>query len=89
MGVKLVVVLGHTNYSAISEAIKGFHEGHSIEIINDIIDGIGDVKDPLKASCLNVRNSVRLIKEDLGERLDMKVIGALYNIRSGTVEFDI
>ena len=89
MGVNLVVVLGHTNCGAIAEAIKGLHEGHSIEIINDIIDGIGHEQDPLKASCLNIRNSVRLIKEDLGERLDMKVVGALYNIRSGTVDFDI
>ena len=89
MGVKLVVVLGHTNCGAISEAIKGFHEGHSIEIINDIIDGIGHEQDPLKASCLNVKNSVMLIKEDLGDRLDMKVVGALYDIRSGTVDFDI
>ena len=89
MGVNLVVVLGHTNCGAIAEAIKGFHEGHSIEIINDIIGGIGHEQDPLKASRLNVKNSVRLIKEDLGDRLDMKVIGAIYDIRSGTVDFDI
>lgn len=89
MGVNLVVVLGHTNCGAIAEAINGFHEGHSIEIINDIIDGIGAESDPIKASCLNIRNSARLIKEDLGERLDMKVVGALYDIRTGKVEFDI
>ena len=89
MGVKLVLVLGHTNCGAIAEAIKGFHEGHSIEIINDIIDGIGCEKDPIKASCLNVRNSVKLIDDDLGHRLDMRVIGALYDIRFGTVDFDI
>ena len=89
MGVNLVVVLGHTNCGAIAEAINGFHEGHSIEIINDIIEGIGHERDPTKASCLNIRNSVRLIKDDLGERLDMKVVGALYDIRSGTVDFDI
>ena len=89
MGVNLVVVLGHTSCGAIAEAIRGFHEGNSIEIINDIIEGIGQEHDPLKASCLNIKNSVRLIKEDLGNRLDMKVVGALYNIRSGTVEFEI
>ena len=89
MGVNLVVVLGHTNCGAIAEAINGFHEGHSIEIINDIIEGIGHERDSTEASCLNIRNSVRLIKDDLGERLDMKVVGALYNIKSGTVDFDI
>ena len=89
MGVKLVLVLGHTNCGAVAEAINGLHEGHSIEIINDIIEGIGKETDPIKASRLNVHNSARLIKEDLGERLDMEIIGALYDIRTGRVEFGI
>ena len=89
MGCNLVLVLGHTNCGAIAEAIKGFHEGHSIEIINDICCGIGCEKDPIEASKLNIRNSIRLIDEDLGERHGVRVIGALYDIRSGIVEFDI
>ena len=87
MGVRLVVVMGHTSCGAIAEALKGLHEGHSIEIIDDIRAGIGDERDPTKASRLNVMNSVRLIKEDLGERHDVSVVGALYDIRSGKVEF--
>ena len=87
MGVKLVVVMGHTSCGAIAEALKGFHEGHSIEIIDDIRAGIGDEKDPTEASRRNVMNSVRLITEDLGERHDVEVVGALYDIRSGRVEF--
>ena len=89
MGCNLVLVLGHTSCGAIAEAIKGFHEGHSIEIINDICSGIGCEKDPLRASCLNIKNSVRLIREDLGERHDVSVVGALYDIESGRVDFDI
>jgi len=89
MGCNLVLVLGHTSCGAIAEAIRGFHEGHSIEIINDIISGIGSEKDPTRASVLNVENSVRLIREDLGKRHGVKVIGALYDIRTGSVEFDI
>ena len=89
MGCNLVLVLGHTCCGAIAEAIKGFHEGHSIEIINDIRCGIGCEKDPIKASCLNIRNSVRLIEEDLGKRHGVDVIGALYDIRSGKVDFDV
>ena len=88
MGCKLVVVMGHTSCGAIAEAIKDFHEGHSIEIINDIRAGIGDEDEPVKASCLNIINSVRLIKEDIGERHDVKVIGALYDIVTGVVDFD-
>ena len=87
MGVRLVVVMGHTSCGAIAEALKGFHEGHSIEIIDDIRAGIGDEKDPTEASRRNVMNSVRLITEDLGERHDVEVVGALYDIRSGRAEF--
>ena len=79
--------MGHTSCGAIAEALKGFHEGHAIEIIDDIRAGIGDEKDPLTASKKNVENSVRLIAEDLGQRHGVKVVGALYDIRSGKVEF--
>ncbi len=87
MGCDLVVVMGHTSCGAIAEALKGFHEGHSIEIIEDICCGIGDEKDPFKASCLNVRNSVRLISEDIGDRHDVGIIGAMYHIDTGIVDF--
>ncbi len=89
MGVDLVVVMGHTSCGAIAEALKGLHEGHSIEIIDDIRGGIGDEKDPTKASVLNVRNSVRLIREDIGERHGVDIVGCLYDIRSGKVDFGI
>ena len=87
MGVQLVLVMGHTSCGAIAEAIKGLHEGHSIEIIDDIRAGIGDEKEPTEASKLNVANSVRLISEDIGARHGVMIVGALYDIRSGKVEF--
>lgn len=89
MGVQLVAVMGHTSCGAIAEALKGLHEGHSIKIIDDIRAGIGDEKEPTKASVLNVKNSVRLIKEDIGERHGVRIVGALYDIRSGEVDFDL
>ena len=87
MGVRVVVVMGHTCCGAIAEALKGLHEGHSIEIIDGIRACIGDEKDPAEASRLNVLNSVRLISEDLSERHDIVVAGAMYDVRDGTVEF--
>ena len=87
MGVRVVVVMGHTRCGAIAEALKGLHEGHSIEIIDGIRACIGDEKDPMEASRLNVLNSVRLISEDLSERHDIVVAGAIYDVRDGTVEF--
>lgn len=87
MGVKLVLVMGHTSCGAIAEALRGLHEGHSIEIIDDIRAGIGDEREPTAASRKNVMNSVRLIEEDIRERHDVSVMGALYDIRTGRVEF--
>ena len=87
MGCNLVVVMGHTNCGAVDEAMKGFHEEHSIDIINHIKEGIGSEKDPCKASRMNVDRSVRLIKEDLHERHNVMIIGALYDTFSGEVEF--
>ena len=87
MGVNLIVVMGHRNCGAIAEAIRGFDERHSIEIINDIRDGIGDETDPDVATVKNVLNSVRLITEDIDYSADAKVIGAVYDIRTGKVEF--
>ena len=87
MGVRVVVVMGHTCCGAIAEALKGLHEGHSIEIIDGIRACIGGERDPVEASRLNVLNSVRLISEDLSERHDIVVAGAIYDVRNGTVEF--
>ena len=47
-------------------------------------------KDAVKASCLNVQNSVAAIKDSLKEMVEkgeLTVCGALYHIDSGEVEF--
>ena len=74
LGCKLIVVLGH-------------NEGHSLQIIKVITDAIGDEKDPDKASRLNVENSVREISEGKEGREGLMVIGAMYDIDHGNVEF--
>ena len=87
LGCKLIVVLGHTKCGAIAEALNGFHEGLSIRIIKEICDAIGEEKDPTKASRLNVENSVRMISEGKEGREGLMVIGAMYDIDHGIVEF--
>lgn len=64
-------------------------DGHVKTITDQIKHAIGDEKDELKASCLNVKQSVSVIEKsiDLGE--DIKVVGAIYHIEDGKVEFDI
>ena len=87
MGCNLIVVMGHTNCGAVTEAVNTYYMEHDIEIINRIINEIGREKDVNKAARLNVGRSVKIIREQLGEKPGVKIIGAMYDIRSGEVEF--
>ncbi len=60
-----------------------------LDNIDYIVKVIGDEKDPLVASKMNVMHSVSLLKQDIGERLGVEIIGAIYDIRKGVVEFNI
>lgn len=94
LGCTLVVVLGHTCCGAVGAAISGGAEGFIQSITQEIETAIGDEKDDYKACCLNVRHSMKRIKESLriaggvterGHALE--VAGAVYYIEDGRVEF--
>ncbi len=91
LGSKLVVVMGHSHCGAVGAAMGSNPTGYVKSITDMIREAIGDEKDELRASCLNVENSVSVIKDSLkyqgdGEA-DVKVCGAMYHIDSGKVEF--
>ncbi|MDE6852440.1 MAG: carbonic anhydrase [Lachnospiraceae bacterium] len=91
LGSKLVVVLGHTHCGAVGAAMGSDPSGYVKFITDEIRKAIGDEKDELRASCLNVEQSVSVIRDRLkyqgdGES-DVKVCGAMYHIDSGKVEF--
>lgn len=92
LGVKLIVMLGHTGCGAISAVIEGHSGGFIDYILKDIALAIGDEKDEFKATCLNVQHGVQRIRHELeihplkGEK-GLEVIGAIYHIEGGTVEF--
>lgn len=80
----LTVVLGHTGCGAVGAAIQGAAHGFIKALTSEIQAAIGDEKDEYKASCLNVARSVRKIQSNL-PRVD--VIGAIYHLEDGSVEF--
>ncbi len=92
LGTKLIVMLGHTRCGAVSAVLAG-HSGVFIDyILKDIALAIGDEKDAFKASCLNVRHGVERIRHELEihpieDEKGLEVIGAIYHIEDGTVEF--
>ena len=67
-------------------------EGYIKYITDEIKKAIGDEKDPYKASCMNVRHSVQEIEKSLcihhiEEETGLRVVGAMYHIEDGSVEF--
>lgn len=92
LGAKLVVVLGHTNCGAVDAALNGGAHGYIETITDEINSCLPDECDPREAEILNVENSISRIMEseivsELTHEGTYRVVGAIYNIESGTVEF--
>ena len=91
LGCKLVVVLGHTHCGAVHAAIHDEPDGYVKYLTDEIRRAIRDEKDENKACRLNVERSVRVTKDALGvsegDESSLSVIGAIYNIDSGKVDF--
>lgn len=92
LGCKLILVLGHTQCGAVDAAINSDPEGYIKFITDEIKLAIGGETDDYRACCLNVRRSIRLIEESLDiqqiEREEgLRVVGAVYDLESGQVEF--
>lgn len=91
LGVRLAVVLGHTGCGAVSAAIKNSDGKKYIGYITKAIrEAAGEETDEYKVCVLNVKNTVSAVKKalDIDDNTDyVEVIGAIYNIENGKVEF--
>lgn len=92
LGSNLVVVLGHTHCGAVGAAVSGHADGFIKAITDEIQSAIGVEKDEYKACCLNVKHGVEKIESALkipagGEKNGLRVVGAVYHIEDGSVEF--
>ena len=90
LGCRLVVVLGHTHCGAIDAALHHDPEGYIKFVTDEISLAIGDETDALKACWKNVERSVSLIKDslDIQKEDDVHILGAVYDIETGRVEFE-
>ena len=93
LGCRLVMVLGHNHCGAVDAAINHDPEGYIKFITDEIRTAIGDETDDYRACCLNVRHSIEMIESSLEIRQEeehgLQVMGALYQLEDGSVEFDI
>ena len=92
LGTNLVVMMGHTGCGAVEAAIHHDPSGFIKYITDEIRKAIGEETDPYRATCLNVENSIKQISnaldiDHLRHGKDPAVIGAVYHIDSGEVDF--
>ncbi len=85
----LVLVLGHTHCGAVGAALSGHSDGYITSITDEIAAAIGDTKDEDEACRLNTENSVNKIKTLIAPAIREKteIIGAIYDIKSGEVNW--
>lgn len=92
LGSRLIVVLGHTHCGAVDAAMNSDPDGYIKFITDEIKFAIGDEKNEYKACSLNVMHSMALIEHSLDiqhieDETGLRVIGAMYDIKSGKVDF--
>ena len=92
LGAKLVIVLGHTHCGAVDAALHGGAHGAIATITDEISACLPAGCDAREAEKLNVQNSISRIMDsemiaELVRKGETRVVGAIYNIESGAVDF--
>ena len=92
LGAPLIVVMGHTHCGAIDAAINHDPEGYIKFITDKIKAAIGEETDPYKAACMNVKSCEAEIEasleiQEVEHQEGLRVIGALYHLENGVVDF--
>ena len=92
LGTGLILVLGHDHCGAVDAAMNHEPEGYIKFITDEIIKAIGSEKNEFRACCLNVKHSCEIIERSLQiqrdeEEYGLQVLGAIYRLDSGRVEF--
>lgn len=90
LGVKLIMVMGHTRCGAVDAAIKGHGNGYIKCITEKISEAIGNETDPIICERLNIENSIKCIKKSnviqkMINEEELLIVGGNYHTRSGEV----
>ena len=89
----LIIMLGHTKCGAVGAAINshGATDRYIKYIIDDINEAIGTETDDHKATVLNVKHGVNIIKNAFHDHPEIEageldIVGAVYDVETGRVE---
>ena len=88
----VIIMLGHTRCGAVKATINGAVEGYIKYITDDISDAIGKETNDYKATKLNVKHGVNIIKQAFKDHpeipsSELDIVGAIYNVDSGVVDW--
>ena len=91
LGVKLIMVMGHSRCGAVDAAIHNAGHDSIVHITDEIRRAIGTETDPVCCEKKNIRHSMERIKKSplLQTSINdgsLKIVGAYYHTRSGKVE---
>ena len=88
----LVVVLGHTHCGLVHAAMTGHADGVAATVAREVAEMLAGEQDPREAEKKHVLHSVEVLKRnqiiaDAIRRGQTEVVGAIYHIGSGRVEW--
>ena len=85
-----ILILGHTGCGAVSAALSGGGEGFIQYITDDILEAVGEERDPNQACRLNALHAVDRLRRDFSAHPEIGeavIEAAVYDLESGTVEW--
>ena len=88
----LILVLGHTGCGAVGATLSGGGEGYIQYITDEILLAVGEERDPHLACRMNVQHAVETIRHAFRDHPEIpsaghEIRGAIYDIRTGTVDW--
>lgn len=100
LGAPLIVVMGHSNCGAVGAAVSGKADGFIQNIIDEIMPSVEEARKTetdenavsTLAEDLNIQHTIQKLRtstilSELESEGKVKIIGAKYDIKEGTVEF--
>ena len=100
LGAPLIVVMGHSNCGAVGAAVSGEADGFIQNIIDEIMPSVEEARKTetdenavsALAEDLNIQHTIQKLRtstilSELESEGKVKIIGAKYDIKEGTVEF--
>ena len=85
-----ILILGHTGCGAVSAALNGGGEGFIQYITDDILEAVGEERDPDAACRLNALHAADRLRREFAEHPEIGeavIEAAVYDLESGEVEW--